>query len=123
MGDEGAGERHALALAAGEHCWPIIGALGEPDMAKRLQRGAAPIAAPADADILGDAPPGQETRIVEHDACCSDLACDLPTLAGNLAVARPLQPGEQTQQRALATAAMADHGDELARMDDEIEIA
>ena len=72
LGHEGAGDRDALLLAAGELARPAAGMLDEPDAAERVPDPVAALGGGAvvepEADIVGDGQPGQEARLLEDDA-------------------------------------------------------
>ena len=69
-----------------------------------------------DLDIRQDALAGQQTRLLEHQPHRLALTTGL-IVDGDRAGGRLVQAGDQAQQRALAAAAAADDGHELASLD------
>ena len=120
LADQRARQRHALPLAAGQDRRPVAGAVGQADLGEHARsarsRASSPRGEPgqADRDIVDDARPGQQPRLLEHDAraLCASAP---PAPWSSVPRRRLVEPGEQPQQRALAAAALADDGEELAR--------
>src|SRR3954468_5663561 len=84
----------------------------------RITGGA--MAAEADLDIGENARPGQQARLLEHDA--DILRLDLVAEADAAGVDL-LEAGDETQQRALAASTLADDGDELSGGDVQVDAA
>ena len=76
-----------------------------------------------EADIAGDRQPGQEARLLENDTDAWMRRGDDRAVDAHCAARRVVQPGQQTQQRALAAAGAADHGKDFTRLDGEREPA
>ncbi len=109
--DQRAGERHALALAAGQHGRPVAGAIGQAHLRERIPGAGGRVAVgEAQLHVLQHGAPGQQARFLEHDAHV--VACGIAQR--QRARRRRLQAGQQAQQGALAAAAAPDDGDELA---------
>ena len=119
---QGAGERDALLLAAGEDRRPIVGALGKADIPKRGERRIAPAAAARDADIADDALPGEEAGFLEEHAHRRMARDDRLAVDGNSSGGRPVEPGNQPEKRRLANARAPDRREELAGRHGEIEL-
>ena len=114
--DQGAGQRHALALAAGQHRRPVVGAVGEADI------GRAPLAAVSRQPGLRAMPTLSSTRCQgssraswnsSRTSGCSDS--DRRAVDRDRRRASRVEPGDQAQQRGLAAARAADDRDELRR--------
>src|SRR4051794_9699651 len=67
----------------------------------------------AKADVVGDAEPGQQPRLLEHDADGSVGLADRLAVERDLALARAIQTGDEAQERGLAAAGPAHEGDDL----------
>ena len=116
--DERTCQRGALGLAAGERERPGLGALGQPDLVERGERGLARVGAvQAERDVVGDAAPGQQARLLEGDGHRARHV----HLAGHPVAAGVVEAGEHPQQRALARAAATEQRDELAVGDGDVE--
>ena len=117
LADQRAGQRDALALAAGELARPRRVAAVEADLGER-RRGRARRAsgdAQAERDVVQDRAPRQQARVLEDDG----RAGPVRTVAGPPAV----EAGRAiAQQRRLAAAGAAEQGDELARRDVEVDV-
>ena len=70
-------------------------------------------------DVVGDAEPGQQPRLLEHHADLGVRAGDDLAVEAHGAIGRPLEAGDQAQDRALAAAGAADQRDDLAGFDGE----
>ena len=129
---EGADQRHALRLTAGEARGPRRGVVGQPDArqpgarlrARRRARMAA--AAQTEGDVVECAQVREQPVVLEHDA-------DRPLLRGyeqagggvferapierDAAARQRHEPGKRRQQRALAGPVRTEHGDDLAGAD------
>ncbi len=116
VADQRAGQRGALLLTAGQLVRPRLLPAGEADLGERLLAPLAGVAgAQAQDDVVEDPLPRQQPRVLEDDR---HLLGHLDaTRAGHAAV----EAREGAQQRALAGAAAAQQGDELARRDLEVE--
>ena len=128
MADQRARQRHALLLPARQHGRPLRRLVGQPDLGKRgfrpsrARRPHLRAGAEADLHIRQHARPGQQPRLLEHHPhvrrCLRALLLELEA-AGVVAV----EAGDQPQQRALAAAAAADDGDELAGRNAQVDAA
>jgi hypothetical protein len=118
----GPGQRHALALAAGEARGTGAGAGRDAESLEQLTGAGATLAAPAASDPVGDVVErahAREQRIaLEDETDAAALRRQLDSGGGvepALAVERhpaplgPQQPGQRSQQRALAGARGAHH--------------
>lgn len=128
-GDEGARQRHALLLAAGQLARVVAGAMGQADLRQHLVHPRA-VLAPGQLqrqrDVLGGGQCRQQVEALEHEA---DLAraqlgpCffikTAQILAGQFdaAAAGQVQPGQQAEQGGLAGTGGADDGRAGAFMD------
>ncbi len=116
-----AGDRHPLRLPAGKLARPGIGLVGEADARERGRDLLAPCAGgqvgQAEADIVGDAQPGQQPRLLEDDADLGMRRQDRGAIECHRARARAVEPGDGAKQRGLAAAGAADDGDDLAGTD------
>jgi hypothetical protein len=66
---DGAGERHALLLAAGEIFAGIMGKADAVECGERLGAGLAPVKrAQAESDVVADGEMGKEREVLEHEA-------------------------------------------------------
>src|SRR5262249_44147918 len=74
-------------------------------------------------DIARDGEPRHQARLLEHHRDLVARAVDHPAVERRTAAARRIEPGEQAQQRALAAAALAQHRDQLALGEREIDRA
>ena len=92
--------------------------IGEADLlervATRARRSRGGDAVEAEADIVGDGEPGQEARLLEHDADGGMRLGDGLAVEADRAGARPVEAGDEAQQRGLAAARAADERDDLA---------
>ena len=116
VADERAGQRRALLLTAGELVGPGLLAAGEADLGERLHAALGGVGrTQAEGDVVEDALPRQQPGVLEDDR---HLLRDLDAAgAGDAAV----EAGERAQQGALARAAAAEQGHELAGRDVEVE--
>jgi hypothetical protein len=69
--------------------------------------------------VVDHAAPGQEARILEHDAGVFAQAGHVLPVQPDAALGGGFQPGHQSQQGGLAAAAAAHDGDEFAGLDHE----
>ena len=136
---EGAGDRDALLLAAGELVGHGPQALAEPDALEHLDRE--PLAAPELAagrveqrghDVLERRAPGQQVELLEDEADVA--AAPAVALAGaeplerdlveeQPAAGRGVEQPEQVEQRRLAAAGAADDAHVIADLDLEVDAA
>src|SRR5581483_5903140 len=115
LADQGAGERGALRLAAGQGEWPGVRLGGEADLGERLFRDGGWIwCAQAERDVRRDAAPGEQAGFLERDG---DRAAHLEFARGVR-----IQAGQRAQQRGLAGAADPEQRDELALRDVEVQV-
>jgi hypothetical protein len=126
LGGEGARERHALALAAGELVGVALAEAVELDEREELghpRRDLGPRAAAdaqGEADVLGHRHVAEEGVVLEHHAHVPlaggdrrDVLAAVPHLAG---VGR-LEPGDDAEEGGLPAAGRAEEGDELTLRD------
>ena len=126
VGGQRAGERDALALAAGQLVRVVLGAVREPDELEAL--GQAPVRRRAEADVAGDRQVREQRALLEDHADAARLGLDPLAGAGDRAAADPhaagvgpLEAGDQPQQRRLARAARAEHGEEAAALEPQVD--
>ena len=112
-----AGQRRALLLAAGELHRPGLSPRRQFDLGEGVQGTLARrLAFQPERDIVDDALPGQQARILEdHRDRVGDAE---PTGAADAMI----EPGERPQEGALAGTGAAEQSDELAAADVEIDI-
>ena len=114
--DQRAGERDALLLAAGEDRRPIVGAVGEPDIGERGRRAASRQPGSRAMPTLpmtrcqGRRRASWKRRRTDALQRRRPARRQCATSPGG----RPVEPGDQPQQRRLAAAGAADDGEELA---------
>ena len=120
IGGEGARERDALALAAGQLVRVVAGAVGEADELEALGHALAPLG--AEADVAGHRQVREQRAVLEDHADPPVLGLDPHAVAGHGAArdrhaARVglLEAGDHAQQRGLARAARPEQGHQLAR--------
>ncbi len=123
---ERARQGDALALAARQLIRPALRIVGEADQLERGTGASGALGArqcqalEAELDVGEHAAPWQQARLLEHQP-------DRPPLTGRRAGqrdpsgGRPDQPGEHAQQARLADPRRADHGDELAGLERQVE--
>jgi hypothetical protein len=128
--DQGAGERDALALAAGKLARAAGAVTGKPDQRQCFLGGLLPLQL---ADTLDHQPVGdvvehvqmREQRVVLEDgvdvAAIGRNAFGAFAENGDRARCRLLEAGDQTQAGGLAGTRRSKHGEELARHDVEID--
>src|SRR3954453_12874909 len=125
---ERARDADALAHAARKLARTGAGEILEPDELDRLVdqlphrslRRSAP--AEPEGDIVPDAEPGERGILLEHDAdSLGHDSGDGLALEGYGPAARRAQPGEEVEQRRLAATRWADHREELAASEREID--
>jgi hypothetical protein len=114
---------HALALATGKYSRPIAGAVGQTHLRQRLARTFQRIrSGQAERDVVEHPLPGQQACVLKQDADVGVMAAARVAVERDLPLVRSFEPGQQTQQRALATAAAADDGDKLAGGDRQVDV-
>ena len=127
VGGKRAGERDALALAAGELVREVARAVGEPDQLEALRH--APAAARAPKPTLpatvrcGNSAPCWKTMPMRR-ASGSTQAPGPATVAPadpHAAGVGPLEARDHAQQRRLARAARAEHGEEAAALEPQVD--
>ncbi len=123
-------KRDALPLAAGQHGWPVAVTGFEPHRAQRFARPlrrsfAAARASRTHLDVGKDARPGQQARLLVHDAhgIVRVVGRLLRLAQPERAIGRLVETGDEAQERALAAAAAPDDGDELPGRDMEVDAA
>ncbi len=80
---QGAGERDALSLAAGQDRGPVVRPIGKPDIGERCRRSLAPAFRARDADIAENAMPGKQPRVLEQKPHVRLQRLDLGVADGN----------------------------------------
>jgi hypothetical protein len=136
--DDRASDGQPLTLATRELVRVAVRMLGDAELDHRLQPGRARVLH-ADSvelerqrDVLERGQPGQEVEVLEHVADrpashpCPIRARhggDVDPVDQHLAAARLLEAAGDRQQRALAGAARAHDGDELAAVDRQVDVA
>ncbi len=119
--DQRTGQGHALLLAAGQRCRPFPGAVGQAHRFQGVQGLGPPVAGKAEADVVDHPFPGQQARVLEHQPGILAGLGQRGRAGQQLAPAGLVESGQQAQQGALAAAAAADHGDELAGGDAQVD--
>ncbi|MNT24893.1 hypothetical protein D3C72_1603920 [compost metagenome] len=114
---------HALALAARQARRPFVLAVGQADMCQHFLAARLGVVRQAQRHVVEHAAPGQQARLLEHDArvvvqAAHGLAVGVQATRGGFFEAR-----DEPQQRALAAAAAPHDGDELARLDGQLRVA
>ncbi len=117
VGAEGAGERHALLLSAGEPADAAVGEADEPDVVEAGAGACAALAArdargaERERDVLGHVEVRQKSRLLEDDRDATLVGRNVgkraAASADHAGVERG-QPGDRAQQRRLARARRAD---------------
>src|ERR1041385_3137775 len=108
-----------------------LGALeaAEPDELQKSERALPLRRADAAGDFRADQrvgqhrAPGQQAVVLEHEAAIAARAAQRRAVEQDGARRRGLEAGDDAQERGLAAAAWSDHGDELAGLDRDVEIA
>jgi len=106
---------HTLLLATGQGRRPLIRTLGQADRFERFQRLGTPVALEAEADVVDDLFPRQQTRFLEHQPRVFDRLAKRRGAGQQLTAAGLVEARQQAQQGTFAAATAADHGNELAR--------
>ena len=120
--DQGAGQRHALALAARQHGRPVAGAVGEADIGQRPRRRCRQPAPRAMPTLSSTALPGQQARVLEQHPHARRQARERPAVEQDVARRSAVsRPASRRSSVLLPQPRAPDHGDELARLDGEIE--
>ena len=118
---EGAGHRYALAHAAGELVWALVGEPAEVHTLEQIERLRPAITArhtpqpQRQLDVARDGEPREQRRLLEHDGAPQAVA------ENDLAGGRPVEPGDEVEQGRLPAARGADQTHELAGGDREVE--
>ena len=111
-------DRHPLRLPAGEFPRPGVGLVRESDPGKRTRDLLPPHisrqAGQPEADIVGDAEPGQQARLLEDDADLRMRRDDRRLVEQDPSGAGAVKAGDRPQQRRFSAARTADDGDDLA---------
>ena len=128
MTDERARQRDTLLLPAGQHGGPAFSRPARPTCGKARRRlprraGRSAVRARPTATLRIDALPGQQTRLLEHQPYRCHASPFGRAVDRDAAAARRVQPRDQPQQRRLAATAAADDGDELPRLDRQVDAA
>ncbi len=121
--DQRPGQGHTLALASGQARRPLAGTVRQAHLGEHLAATLLRARGQAQGDVVQHAPPWQQARFLEHDAGVAVQSIDGPAVDLQRSGAGALQAGDEPQQRALAAAAAADDGDELAGLDRELRLA
>jgi hypothetical protein len=112
--DQRAGERDALGLPAGEISWPVIEPIAEADLDQRRGGAFACIGnIKTERNVSPERIPWQQPMFLKHDGWPA-WRVDAPAL-------NRIKARERTQQRGLATSALAQEGDELSARDTQVE--
>ncbi len=118
------GNRRALLHAAGEFVRALVAEFLEPHQFQQLLAAGdllggdtAVLVAHGKGQVVADVQPRQQRRLLEDDADLVARTVHRAAVDADLAVGRSHQPGEDAQQRGLAAARGAEHGDELVAAD------
>ena len=114
------GQGHALPLAPREHRRPFAGALLQADLLQGVQGKRDVLPGQSQRHIGLHPLPGQQARILEHDAHFGFAAGIV--FIDHLTAAGRIQLRHQAQQRALAATTATDDGDEFAGGDVQIDV-
>ena len=113
VADQRTGQSNALLLTSRQDRRPIVGAGYEIHAVEGSQNGIIDSAASSDRDIRIDSHPRQEPRVLEDHPGLAIEAVERHRVDKHLSAGRPLEPSQETQQRALAAAATTYDGNEL----------
>ena len=130
---KGAGQRHALLLAAGKHMREGVRVMLQPDAGKRDMRLAARLLArqrgEAEADVVEDGEMREQREILEHQPDRALLgrqedrrAGDLPVVQKHAARRSAARCRRRSEQRRLAGAGRAEQAEHLAGLGGEADI-
>ena len=130
--DDGAGERHALLLAAGKDVRVFVGEVRQPDALQRRQRLARRVGLgqrlEAEGDVAEDRQVREEREILEHQADAARLRGDearrprhLEPVDQHPSGGRLLDAGGDAQQRRLSAARRPEQANDLRRCDVEVD--
>ena len=126
---ERARQRHALPHAAGQLVHPGAREAPTSRRARDILDARLALAARhaqllhAEGDVVGDAQPGEERRVLEHDAAIGAGPAHALAADTHLALVGALEAGDEVEQRRLAAPRRADQADELAVVDGERHLA
>ena len=128
---DGAGERDALLLAARQLRRPAVGQMLQPDEVERrvhppldLRARHAPLLQP-EGDVAAHCHMRPQRVALEHHADVALVrrqARDVAPADRHLPALRDVEAGDQAKQRGLAAARRAEEGEELARLDVEVDV-
>ena len=126
---QGAGDRHPLAHAAGQFAGQLVAGMAQAHhLDVLLHQGLAVLAGEAghhlidgQGDVLLHREPGQQRVVLEHHHLVGARALHRFAIHQHRAARGQIEAGDHVQQRALATAGVADQGDEFAFADVEID--
>ena len=135
LGREGARQRDALLLAARELRRVVVSALAEADARRAVARAAVERLGAAgelerQEDVLERGQVGEQLERLEDEADAAAAQerqlvlgerLDRRAVDPHLALARPVEPGGEAEQRRLAASRRPEHGDELAARDREVD--
>jgi len=117
---QGTRQGHALALAARQACRPFAQPVTQAHTGQHVGGSAAALGRQAQCHVVGHALPGQEARVLEHDARVLAQAVHGLAVEADGATRDRFEARHQAQQRALAAAAAAHDGHELAGLDHQL---
>ena len=131
LGHEGAGDGHALLLAAGETGDAALLEPGQRHEGEHLAHAAVDLVAgtfllaQGEGDVLIDRQMGEERVLLEHGVHAAPVRGDLvDPLAeeDDVALVGGLEPADQPQERGLAAARGAEQGEELVVVDVQVDV-
>ena len=132
-GGERPGQRDPLLLAAGELAWLAGAEPGEPDDLEQLLDPSTSARVPSgqrEADVGGHVEVGEESALLRDEADPAGIRREGPLRSGDAgaaevdrAVVRPLEAGEEAEQRRLAAPARPEDGEETAALLVEVQVA
>ena len=119
--EQRAGERNTLLFSARQRARRIPRTVRETDVREQRPRLLRRLPPEPEEDVVERVLPRQESVVLKHDPDARVDARERRAVERKRAAARPIEPANQPQERALAAAALADDRDELRRSDRELD--
>src|SRR6185369_1475123 len=117
--------RRALLHAAGELLWPVVFEAGQADPLDESIRDLAairlgyPALAQAERDVFAHGEPWEQRVRLKHHPAIRAGSRDFLPVQDDVAAGRPIEPGDDPQQRGFSAAGWAEDGDEVVVADAE----